>query len=1370
VALLASSSFSVVLAVAIPTLAASPDDGPDIGSPQSTELLQQRVAEMQQQQQGHQQWLQTGTAEQQRVSSETAFDSLNGAEASDLLERKFGDQLATTQALDPDQIGRFANDYAAQVGGAVATQAAAPSPDQIPIGRPMSIPLDQHPGDEVVSNVPLRARDDTGLKEPTDLSLENQGNALEPANPVVDTELPDNLGRDFHLDGNGGLDIALAGATNASATRVGETGVLYPNAQTDTDLLVSAQPTGVELSTQLRSPESPQTERLTLQLPPGAELREEQGGFVSIIDGDETLGLVHPPTASDAQGQEIPVSLSAEGDTLVIKASYDDPNVAFPILVDPQIDWYTWQSGSTSYNAWWSLLYGNAPTTTFCPGGTASLCNGQSGLAIWYAPSYGAATGGSAANWVYNAPRYFPGNASSTSAWISSASFQNIGYSSWGSAYNYDPYLIAGIWNAAASNWTGQGAIGSAATNGTISTTAGSVAGVPVSGGKQLIFGLSRAGLNTPGFRVTTLGTVYVSLTDPDTPTLSYTSNTSPSDWVDSATGSFDATAIDGTSSTPGLGIQSLDLSYWANGQLQHDQHPTNCVGGQATGVCPASATQHFSYSTAGMPEGFDILYLNATDPAGHVGQTQQAEIVDHSNPAAQVSGSLRSGTGLDLSVQATDGSANSSTPNTWRSGMKSIELLVDGQRAAVTTGGTNGHGYVQQGCTAWMWSCGMTANFTLDRSQYVTGDHSFSAIVTDQLGHQRTEQWTAPIDNTPPDTLIDSGPSGPTQASSPHFTYEATEPGSTFQCSRDGAAFAGCGASGYTAAGLSEGTHTFAVRAIDAAGNVDQTPGSSTFVVDFTAPLLNASGPLVDSTNPLIGLNPATGIDATDAGTGVTLARFTVDGQVVDEIPQSCVNGSCELQETLSGDLSNLSAGTHSFVISAIDAAGNSTTRSGTFNLDPTPPSIAASGPLVDAEGANLPSSTAGLDVQATDGIAGDTGVSSVKISVDDTQVVSTNLACQPGCPADTNASYTYDENDWDVGPHLVAITVTDAAGNIARRAISVNDPPSTDPTIPACTSAGGPPAGATGDVESLDDGGELVSYAGPAGTTVVFPQPPAGFDPETATDDELSVYGFPPRPTDPNLLGRWHEDVGSVQEVAPPDACQAPEQVDPEPPVAGDLVTSKHWAGFADLNPKGNNQWAGIQGDYSQPNHTTTCPGGQEVSWIGLGGYGTGSLIQAGTGIDAGDNLYAWFEYLKPGRQFPIQRTGLAVHPGDHIHIWVNYVYSNNYANLYVTDLTTGRSSNNIVFALGHKYYDGSSAEFIDERPSLTVNGSFTSLENFGTTNWSQARSMTTGGGWGTLSSFNHVRINMQASHLLASPSALTSSTSFSDHWVAC
>jgi hypothetical protein len=95
---------------------------------------------------------------------------------------------------------------------------------------------------------------------------------------------------------------------------------------------------------------------------------------------------------------------------------------------------------------------------------------------------------------------------------------------------------------------------------------------------------------------------------------------------------------------------------------------------------------------------------------------------------------------------------------------------------------------------------------------------------------------WTftttaAPVDTTPPDTTITSGPLGIVKSRDATFTFSSTEPDSTFECSLDGAAFSACSSpKQYT--GLADGTHTFEVKATDAAGNADSTSASRSWKV----------------------------------------------------------------------------------------------------------------------------------------------------------------------------------------------------------------------------------------------------------------------------------------------------------------------------------------------------------------------------------------------------------------------------------------------------------------------------------------------------------------------------------------------------------
>jgi Big-like domain-containing protein/cellulase (glycosyl hydrolase family 5) len=117
-------------------------------------------------------------------------------------------------------------------------------------------------------------------------------------------------------------------------------------------------------------------------------------------------------------------------------------------------------------------------------------------------------------------------------------------------------------------------------------------------------------------------------------------------------------------------------------------------------------------------------------------------------------------------------------------------------------------------------------------------GSHTFSVAASDALGNVDTTPatftWTA-VDTTPPDTTLTGGPSGTVATTSASFAFTASEPG-TFECSLDAAAWAVC-SSPATYDGLADGTHTFAVRGRDAAGNVDPTPATQTWTVKTGPP-----------------------------------------------------------------------------------------------------------------------------------------------------------------------------------------------------------------------------------------------------------------------------------------------------------------------------------------------------------------------------------------------------------------------------------------------------------------------------------------------------------------------------------------------------
>lgn len=96
----------------------------------------------------------------------------------------------------------------------------------------------------------------------------------------------------------------------------------------------------------------------------------------------------------------------------------------------------------------------------------------------------------------------------------------------------------------------------------------------------------------------------------------------------------------------------------------------------------------------------------------------------------------------------------------------------------------------------------------------------------------------TYTIDTTAPNTTINSNPNSIINTNSATFTFSASET-ATFQCKLDSGAYATCTSpKNYTS--LTEGSHTFYVKAIDTATNEDATPASYTFSVDTEIPTIS--------------------------------------------------------------------------------------------------------------------------------------------------------------------------------------------------------------------------------------------------------------------------------------------------------------------------------------------------------------------------------------------------------------------------------------------------------------------------------------------------------------------------------------------------
>ncbi|WP_300009130.1 right-handed parallel beta-helix repeat-containing protein [Pseudonocardia sp.] len=125
-----------------------------------------------------------------------------------------------------------------------------------------------------------------------------------------------------------------------------------------------------------------------------------------------------------------------------------------------------------------------------------------------------------------------------------------------------------------------------------------------------------------------------------------------------------------------------------------------------------------------------------------------------------------------------------------------------------------------------------------LTYSNLPLGPHTFEVRTVDSQGNvdptpatHTFVQLEPPPDIEAPDTVLSATPDATTVATVATFEFSATEENAVFECSLDAAPYAAC-TSPATYSGLTPGAHTFSVRAVDLAGNVDGVPATFAWTI----------------------------------------------------------------------------------------------------------------------------------------------------------------------------------------------------------------------------------------------------------------------------------------------------------------------------------------------------------------------------------------------------------------------------------------------------------------------------------------------------------------------------------------------------------
>jgi PKD repeat protein len=183
-------------------------------------------------------------------------------------------------------------------------------------------------------------------------------------------------------------------------------------------------------------------------------------------------------------------------------------------------------------------------------------------------------------------------------------------------------------------------------------------------------------------------------------------------------------------------------------------------------------------------------------------------------------------------------------------------------------------------------------------------GSHTLAVREVDVAGNLDPAPVTADfaVDFVPPQTTIASGPQGLTKELGPYL-FSSNEPGG-FECWVDKSPPFFCSSPHAVSSHLADGDHLLHVRAVDLAGNADQTPDTRSFHLDRTPP-----------------------VAAVDAGPEGTVESDMVEFEFSANEPATF---RCQLDDRPEDDcespriFAGVGDGDHDFTLTPTDAAGN--------------------------------------------------------------------------------------------------------------------------------------------------------------------------------------------------------------------------------------------------------------------------------------------------------------------------------------------------------------------------------------------------------------------------------------------------------------
>jgi RHS repeat-associated protein len=640
-----------------------------------------------------------------RVASRRAYRGLSTARAATLAHEAFPQALAVDgpRALAAGQrITRYLDDDAA------------------------TVELANHEHAVLQSTVPIAAPNAAGEHVPLDLGLHATSGGYAPSAAADAVRIPRRLDDGVTLAGSD-LTITPTASDTGSSGRIDGGAVLYANTQIDADTLVKPVAQGVDLDAVLRSPQSP--EQVSFRVADATDravLSAAAGGRVNVRVGASVVATVLPPSATDAAGTPVPVSMSVAGNLITLTIAHRSHDYQYPIEVDPTFvtdknllgvfgSESHWREGS-SYQGGFPAMFLQAESTGLLDEPEGGVTYERGAWGAWAYETQGTSE-------VYE----FYAETNSTNAASDIENKMLI----LGPLKGIEGELV--LPSNYGNTWAGV----ASATGGT-SGNAAEFIQVATNPGNSFRTLMSRAEVMIKQYE---LPTIKADTTDPTrygTANLSYTGG-----WMSRSEGVYAVTAHD-----PGVGVSEVQFrSPQAPGWAASEKYLGDfaCEGVQCEPTQIAAVGGNYTEGTAELAEGKSTLEATVYNATGANAAFSMEIKVDREAPhgltitGLPANGEIGDGV-YHLKATASDGSGTTAS-----SGVQPVSVTIDGKTVGTAKGGCS------------VGPCTTSGEWAISGSEYAVGQHALKFTATDYAGNPATIEQ--PLFVTRPVTPVNVGP-----------------------------------------------------------------------------------------------------------------------------------------------------------------------------------------------------------------------------------------------------------------------------------------------------------------------------------------------------------------------------------------------------------------------------------------------------------------------------------------------------------------------------------------------------------------------------------------------------------------------------------